>query len=580
MGFRISRRDGQDEARSPKPGVGLLLAAALLCAVAPPLWAQELQVTSSVDRSRLRLGENLVFTIQIEGPNLAVTQPVLPPVPGFKSVGQYQTLEKTPSGRALAFHYLLSPTDSGRLEVPELSVRVGGQTVVVRGFTAYVETGPSAVAPSPENPPSAAAGDMLLVGNLSADRVFASQPVTYTLHLLTRRSVRGLDVVKPPDFAGFRKVEDPAATQSPTHQVNREGRVFLDAVVIRAILFPLQAGHVRIDPYTAELRLEPDGRGGPLRVSVTGGQAVLDVLPLPPAPTDFKGAVGTFAVSIATPAPARVDLGQPFNLALRIDGAGYLPEEPLLWPATPFFSPYPATTEDRSGFAGATYRTQRVVTLPLLPKLAGDAVLPPARLVFFDPASRSYRTVEAGGAKLVVGGTGSAAQASVNLAPLISEPKPGPRPPDSLTATLFLWLLVGPFLANAFLAAGLWVHRSLLATPEKKRARLLGRQARRALARARRHMDVRRAEGFHEDLTRALTAAMDLRLGRATGGLSRSQLETTLAQAGAGEAQVAELAKLAADLETARYAPDRPTRQDLKRRFDAVARWVKEAGHA
>lgn len=576
------------EGRSPKPEAGRsrpgLRAAVLLVLFAvtalAPFAQQGLQVTSSVDHTRLRVGENLIFTVTIQAPNLAITQPALPPLPGLRSVGQYQTIETTPSGRALAFHYLLTPTRSGHLEVPDFDVRVGGQSVTFKGFSADVETSRGAAVPVQTSSVSAGQ-DVFLTGSLSADRAYAGQPVTYTLHLLTRRSVRGLDVVKTPDFSGFRKVEDPDATKSPTHRVTRDGQLYLDAVVIRATLFPLQAGHLQVGPYTAELRMEPDGRGGPARVAVTGGQASLDALPLPPGPPDFAGAVGAFTLSVASPAPGRADLGQPFSIALQISGAGFLPEQPLQFPSTPFFNAYPATTEDTSGFAGGAYFTRRVVTLPLLPKLAGDAALPPTRMVFFDPSAKAYRTLEAGAAKLVIGGGAGLPGVQVNLAPLIADPAPGSRPPSRPMAPgLFLWLLLAPFLANVALAGGLWAYRALFIAPEKARLRVLARASRRALGRAHRHMDVRRAELFHENLSKALTSALDIRTGRATAGLTRTQLEETLLESGFSPDDAGEVRALADLLEAARYSPERPTRQDLRQRYDRVARWVKENGHA
>ena len=556
---------------------GAILWVLLGVAVCWPVLGQELKVNASIDRTHLRLGENLVFTLRIEAPNLAIPQPALPPIPGFQSVGKYQTIQKTGTGRALAFHYLLTPTESGRLTVPAFTLRIGDQTMTVPGFTADVETSaPPVVSPKPV--PSALGDEIFLAATLSPDKAFTGQPVTYTLHLFTRRSVRGLDVVKTPDFKGFRKVEDPAATKSPTRQVNRDGRLFLDAVVIRAILFPLQPGRLEIGPYSTELKLEPDGHGGPLRVTVVGGQIGLDVSALPQAPADFKGAVGSFNLSVTKLAPSKADLGQPFQWAILVEGSGFLPEDPIVWPSTPFFGAYPATTEDTSGFSRGEYEVHRLVTMPMLPKLAGDAELPPARLVYFDPSSKSYKTLEAGGARLTVVGGDVNPQVNVTLAPLVQAPKPRSGSSAPLSEGLFISLLLLPFLANLALAGGLWIYRAFLLAPEKARLRALRRQAARMLSKAHRHMDVRRADEFHGELLRALIAALDIRTGRSTGGLTRGQLETVLSESGLESGQIHQALELMDLLESARYAPDRPTRQDLQRRFRAVAAWAEGRG--
>jgi hypothetical protein len=557
------------------PAFSAPLFALLLCL---PLAAQEPSVTSSVDRTRVRIGENVVFTLTLRGPNLAIPQPSLPPLQGFRLVGQYQTIANTDEGKALSFHYLLSPTEAGRLVVPDLSIRVGGDAVTVTGFAVDVETGGRA--PPPQTAPAQPArsdADIVLTGSISAPRCYAGEPVTYVLHLLTRRSVRGLDVVKVPDFSGFRKVEDPDSTKSPTRQVNHDGRSYLDAVVIRAVLFPLQAGRLTVGPYTAQLRLEPDGHGGPLQVTVTGGEASVEVLPLPAPPSGFRGAVGDFRLALQGAPPARVEAGQPFSLSFLIEGRGFLPENPLELPSTPFFSPFPPTSEDSSGFARGSYQTLRTIHLSLMPKLAGDAVIPPARMVFFDPAERSYKRLEAGGGKLLVTGAAAQPQSTPNLSPLIQVPRPGAPPSRPLSTRTFLLLLLGPLFVNMALAGGLWIHRTFFMAPEKRRQRALALRLRKSLNRGRRRLDVRRADAFNQDLSQAFTAALDLMTGRATGGLTRPQLEAALLESGLSPQKTEALLELSASLEAARYAPERPTRQDLQRRYDAVARWAKEA---
>ena len=93
--------------------------------------AQDLRITSRADRTRLRIGENLTYTLVIAGAGAALPQPALPPLSGFKGVGQYMTPE--PGGSGLAYHYLLTPLQAGRLEVPDFDLRIAGQTYTVRG---------------------------------------------------------------------------------------------------------------------------------------------------------------------------------------------------------------------------------------------------------------------------------------------------------------------------------------------------------------------------------------------------------------------------------------------------------------
>jgi len=528
-----------------------------------------------VDRTHLRIGENLVFTLRIQGANLAVTQPALPPLEGFKSVGTYQTLEGSGAGRALVFHYLLTPTRTGHIEVPVLTLRIGGQTREVKGFSVDVETSvTSAFKPVEVRAPPAfpSAQDISFVGSLSSATAYVGQPILYTLHLLTRRSIRALEMVKTPDFAGFRKVDDPQATGSPTHQVTIDGRVYLDAIVIRATLFPLQAGSLDVNPFTAQLKLEPAGAGG--IYTLTGGKASLSVQPLPPAPPNYTGAVGSFSMKVTLPPPALAEVGEPFSLSLLIEGFGFLPEQPLVWPASPLFSPYATATEDTSGFEGGAYRTRRLVKASFLPKVTGDATLPSATLVYFDPSDRRYYFYNLGGARIDVGGGGKPGGPEVRLAPIMDNPAPGPFPRKPMPRDTFWLLLAVPFLANLALGLALWAYRSFLVAPEVKRARALSHRARKSLRRAKRNLDVRKEQAFHEHLAQALTAALDLKTGRSTGGLSRELLGEALAGAGLAPNLLSGAVSLSEEIERARYAPGRPTKKDLSERYDAVTRWV------
>lgn len=552
-------------------------AALLALLLSAPAGAEGLKVTSSVNKSRLRLGESLTFTLRVEGTEL-LPQPALPPLEGFRVAGTYQTVEAaTGGGRALLFHYILNPEEAGRLRVPPFSLRVGGEAVEVPGFTVEVETGgvpAPAASPAPAAAAPAALGDdLLLQGTLSANRVFVGQPVVYTLHLLTRRSVRGIDT-RPPAFEGFQKVEEPGASRARAVQVRRGGKLYLDSVVLRATLFPLEPGVRAVEDFEADLRLE--GVGG--RVTLRGGSARLEVLPLPSPPPDFRGAVGRFTLRVVEAPPSRVEGGRPVSLRLEVEGEGFLPDGALQVPATPLLQAYPPEVADRSEFSGGLLRVRRDFRLSFLPRTAGPVAIPEARLTVFDPASRAYRTLEAGGGRVLVGAGASGSGAEVTLAPLVERPLPGGGRGPLLSRALFWRLLPLPYLVLCLFAAGLGVYRTLLTAPEKRRARLLRNRARRNLLKARRRLDVRRAEECHEALSRALTDALDLRAGRATSGLDRERLHEVLRESGLEEAAVQRAVALVERLERARYARERPTKMELSALYEEVRSWVSGGG--
>ncbi|MEW6758259.1 MAG: BatD family protein [Acidobacteriota bacterium] len=572
----MSGRGAAPAARRLLPGLlGVLIL--LLLPGASSFGAGGLHVTGSVSRTRVRLGENVTFTLRVEGGGPLLAQPVLPALSGFQVMGTYQTVETGASGRALLFHYMLSPRNAGRLSVPDLNLRIGSETVTVPGFAVEVETGgavpsPAKPPPSPSRSPSAAVlEDVLLFGSVSSARVYVGQPVVYTLHLLTRRSVRGLDITRPATFDGFQKVEDPLASKARAVQTRRNGHLYLDAVVMRATLFPLEPGPKVVEDFEAELRLD----SAPGRAALRGGGVRLEVAPLPAPPAGFRGSVGRFALRAVEAPPRQVEGGRPVTLALQVEGEGFLPEAPLDVEASPFLQAYPPTAEDSSAFERGILKTRRTYRLAFLPRAAGAVDLPRAKLVAFDPGNRSYSVLEAGGGRVLVGVSSGAAGTQVSLAPLIRRPAPGPAKRALLTRRAFWRLLPAPFVLAALFAAGLGIYRAFFTAPEKRRARALRHRLRRSLHRARRRLDVRRAEEFHEELSRALVAAIDLRTGRSAAGLSRAQLEEVLAQAEPDGVRREKALALADLLERARYAPERPTKMDLLDRYEAVRAWVQ-----
>jgi len=538
--------------------------------------AEGLRVTGSVSRPRVRLGENVTFTLRVEGGGPLLAQPVLPALAGFQVVGTYQTVEAGSSGRALLFHYMLSPRNAGRLAVPDLNLRIGETVVTVPGFAVEVETG--GAAPSPAKPPPSSSRpapavleDVLLFGSVSSSRVYVGQPVVYTLHLLTRRSVRGLDITRPAAFDGFQKVEDPLASKARAVQTRRNGHLYLDAVVMRATLFPLEPGPKVVEDFEAELRLD----SAPGRAVLRGGGVRLDVTPLPAPPAGFRGAVGRFTLRAVEPPPRQVEGGRPVTLALQVEGEGFLPEAPLDVAASPFLQAYPPTVQDTSAFERGILKTRRTYRLAFLPRAAGAVDLPRAKLVAFDPGKQAYSVLTEGGGRVLVGVSSGAAGTQVSLAPLVRRPVPGPVRNVFLTRRVFWRLLPIPFALAALIAAGLGTYRAFFTAPEKRRARALKHRLRRSLHRARRRLDVRRAEEFHEELSRALMAAFDLKTGCSTTGLSRAQLEEVLAKAEPDAVRKEKALALADLLERARYAPERPTKMDLLERYEAVRAWVQ-----
>jgi hypothetical protein len=286
--------------------------------------------------------------------------------------------------------------------------------------------------------------------------------------------------------------------------------------------------------------------------------------------------VGSFSF-VADPPPAgKFSVGQPFSLTYRLEGQGFLPQEPVQWPDTPLFQRYPPSVADHIGFEGGIFKTRRTVTAAYIPKVAGPAVLPPARLVIYLPEERKYKVLEAGGLTLaVLGPTAGSRMGDAALSPPVPIPRPAPAPRRPMPPWNFSAFLALPFLASLALWLGILSWERFLADPEKARRRRLSRTMARELARARRATDTRKHEAFHHHLNRALAARLELALGRPAEGLTRPQLREALEESGWDVEVARRVAELLEDLEAARYAPGQPVLRDLQVRFDSAAKIVE-----
>lgn len=526
--------------------------------------------TSSVDHHNLTVGDTLVFTLHLSGASAPIPQPSLPHFDGFKSVGRYQTVGHTSWGSVYNYHYLLMPQRAGQLVVPDFTLRLGDKSFIIQGFTIHVGLPAHRLTPSQvmrkkpaavESPP-----EVILSAAVSTNRAYVGQPVNYALHLYTLVSVRNFEVVQPPDFQGFRKVEAPAPSHVDTRRVMRHGREYLDAVILRYTLFPIQAGPLQVAPYVTVLRIDAPGAPKGYRdIRLKGGAVTIHARQLPPSPPGFTGAVGDFRLSYYKAPPSKIEIGEPLSVEYRIEGTGFLPERSLQWEQTPFFSLYPATRQDDNTFVGSRYRVNRLVRLSMLPKLAGNAAIPSARLIYFDPSEGKYVTLQAAGKDVLVKVVSETAKAGgdVNLAPLIADPKAGARRSGPLPLPLFYGLLLWPFLVSILLAGGLGLYRSFILSPERRKMRRVQAAYHREIRLSHRTLDTRKAEQCQDHLFKALNALMHLKTGRNVSGLDRDALRKVLEESGLPTGEAGSLISILDRIEEARYAKEMTTRQEL-----------------
>jgi len=151
--------------------------------------------------------------------------------------------------------------------------------------------------------------------------------------------------------------------------------------------------------------------------SVTSSAPVIDVRPLPPAPSGFSGAVGQFTLTSKI-GPAGTAVGEPITWTLELKGKGNWPDISGL-PEREVSKDFQVVQPKarRTNAAGKLFECTLSEDVVLIPTKPGIYDLEPVSLVYFDPKDGSYKTLTAPGATVTVTAPATAPAGAQDTAP-------------------------------------------------------------------------------------------------------------------------------------------------------------------
>jgi hypothetical protein len=593
----------------------LLLLVALL-GLAPALGAAAGAVEARIAPRALAQDERLRLTIRAE----AEAQPprLDPPAADFDfeivDRSQSQQTSMTFAGgvvqarHAVEWELTLAPRRAGTLTIPSFWVTIGPDKHATTPFTVKVAApgGRARLAPSPRAqpaPPGAAwrgwERDLWLEVQVDRVRPWMGEQVTASVFLVSPVGVIGIEGFKPPAYDGFwaEPLEIPRQLEPRRRTVN--GIPLMAFLVQRIALFPTRAGKLVIAPFQADVTvqvLSGNRLFDPFRsveqVRRRSAAVELDVRPLPAgAPPGFESVnVGGLALELTT-SERTLPAGEPLALRLTARGEGNvrawsLPPLPPIAGTRRFA---PTSSEQLAASRGHVAGSRTVETL-LVPERAGELVIPPVSLPWFDVKSGRYQIARTAELRVpITGGAAGAASAPIAAA-LTAELRPI-RSGDALArrgappwggALFALLLLVPPGGFAALLASERLRERARRDAPAR-RVRGAVRSARRRLSAAARRLRAGDAPGFVGEVERALTGYAADKLGRPVTGLRRDALAAALAGAGAHPPAVRALLAALEACDEARFGGAAPGEPLLAAAADAMvlleeADWTAGAG--
>jgi len=357
---------------------GCLLMLALV-----PVLASAAEVTATLDRDHVQLGETVTLNVRVQGDTGASAPDLRALSQDFQLLGTSQNNSlSVVNGQAsseLTFGVALRPRHVGVLQIPALSV-------------AGERTAPLQLTVTAPDPAAAAATqrDVFMESRVEPAHGYVGQQLTYVVRLYYANRIGG-DAPPPPQVDG---VEVSALGKGLNYDAERGGRTY-HVLEQRYALIPQHAGQVEIPPVdfqgeAADPRDPNSFFGATVPVSASAPAQTIEVKP---APADWGGSAWLPARQLslsldgwptAQDAPPRV--GQPLNLTMNLQASGlsYEALPALSLPPLDGATVYPDKPVTGNRQDGQWIIGRRQQSFAIVPERAGTLTIPATTLKWWN----------------------------------------------------------------------------------------------------------------------------------------------------------------------------------------------------
>lgn len=324
-----------------------------------------------------------------------------------------------------SFTYIIQADVEGSFNIGSASCTVNGKRITCQGFTIQVEKGSTQQqnaynqgngqsrrqsAQQPAQSSNIDSKSLFARASISKNNPYQGEQVILTYKIYTQVSLSQYQIDKLPGNKGFWSEDLTRDGNVRQYEETVDGRRYMVAEIRRGALFAQESGKLTIEPLDLDVLalvqrqrqrtgsiwdLFDDPFFNPTQAvekHLRTNSINLHVKPLPEAPKEFNGAVGTFTVKTETDT-REVRANEAITYRLTVSGAGNLMliDAPHIdFPQV--FEVYDPQIKDNitrnsNGISGS-----RTFEWILIPRNHGDYQIPAFNFVFFDPSAGRYVT--------------------------------------------------------------------------------------------------------------------------------------------------------------------------------------------
>jgi len=384
-------------------------------------FADDITVTSYVDKNTVSLNELLNLTVEIKSDEQITAEPEIPQLTGFQIVGQSSSSSTSikiinnemSKSVTQSFMYSLRPLKIGSFTIPPIYTKYKNSTYRSKTINVTVVQENSNITQSRQQSQkkidnSSNNVQIFLQATPGKSEVFVGEPFTIKYVLYSNKGLVGLNAEKMPEFAGFVK-EETFQTKNITHTLEVINGIRYYAYRISDYtLFPTNANTFNLDNMELLCAYEVPAKsffdfGTTKRVYIQSNTSTIKVKPLPVEgqPVNFSGAVGQYDIKSAL-SSSQVKTGESVTLTLTINGSGNIRMfDPPTFPVIPNIDTFPPEESDDL-YQPDNISGKKVVKYILIPEETGTYNLPAISFTYFEPRSETYKTISTRPLTLVV----------------------------------------------------------------------------------------------------------------------------------------------------------------------------------